>query len=91
MSASASSAALVHDNCYPRRGSARRLGLLAPTVLGMDPRPIQRVYDAMDGALKGHEYAKSAIDMACWDLLGKSTGLSFKELLGGGYQENLPL
>src|SRR5689334_3833799 len=67
------------------------MALLAPAVLGMDPRSVQRVYDAMDSALKGHEYAKSTIDMACWDLLGKFTGLSLRELLGGSYHETLPL
>jgi len=29
----------------------------------------------MDFHLKGHPYAKSAIDMACWDLLGKKAQL----------------
>ena len=33
------------------------------------------VNDALDGALLGHAYAKSAVDIACWDLLGKATGL----------------
>ena len=27
----------------------------------------------MDAALKGHPYVKSAIDIACWDILGKAT------------------
>src|SRR5262249_35997322 len=72
-------------------GAGAALGILAPAILGMDPLSIQRVYDAMDGALKGHEYAKSAVDMACWDLLGKFTGLSLHELLGGSYRDRLPL
>lgn len=25
----------------------------------------------MDARMKGHPYVKSAIDMACWDILGK--------------------
>ena len=41
---------------------------LAPTVLGLDPRRTDVVYRAMDLALPGHGYVKSAIDMACWDL-----------------------
>ncbi len=28
----------------------------------------------MDRTLKGHPYVKSALDMACWDLLGKAAG-----------------
>jgi L-alanine-DL-glutamate epimerase-like enolase superfamily enzyme len=72
-------------------GVRSALGLIAPAVLGLDPRQIQRVYDAMDGALKGHAYTKAPIDIACWDLLGKATGLSLRDLLGGGCRDKLPL
>ena len=33
--------------------------------------------------MKGHPYVKSALDMACWDILGKSVGLPVYILLGG--------
>jgi L-alanine-DL-glutamate epimerase-like enolase superfamily enzyme len=72
-------------------GVRSALRLIAPAVIGLDPRRVQRVYDAMDGALKGHAYAKVPIDMACWDLLGKATGLPLCDLLGGGYRDRLPL
>jgi L-alanine-DL-glutamate epimerase-like enolase superfamily enzyme len=39
----------------------------------------------MDHNLKGHPYVKSAIDMACWDILGQAAGLPVSELLGGRY------
>ncbi len=39
----------------------------------------------MDAALKGHPYVKSAIDMACWDILGQATGQPVCTLLGGRY------
>ena len=38
---------------------------MAPTILGLDPRRVDRVYDAMDSALVGHGHAKAAIDIAC--------------------------
>ncbi len=63
----------------------------ARLVIGLDPRQRQLVYDAMDGALKGHAYTKVALDIACWDLLGRATGLAMRDLLGGGYRERLPL
>ena len=72
-------------------GARAALALMAPTVIGLDPRAVQRVYDAMDGALKGHDYAKSALDMACWDALGRSCGLPLRDLLGGGYRTQLPV
>lgn len=74
-------------NTYlPAHGpGARAAGkFLAPAILGLDPRATQRVNDAMDAALPGHLYAKAALDVACWDLFGKSAGLPVRELLGGG-------
>jgi cis-L-3-hydroxyproline dehydratase len=72
-------------------GARAALALMAPAVIGLDPRAVQRVYDAMDGALKGHDYAKSALDMACWDVFGRSCGLPLRDLLGGGYRTQLPV
>ena len=41
------------------------LGLLAPALLGADPRRIDVVYARLDATTKGYRYAKSALDMAC--------------------------
>lgn len=56
---------------------------IVPAVLGRDPRQIARVYDAMDGVLMGHQHAKTPIDVACWDILGKSCNMPVCDLLGG--------
>jgi L-alanine-DL-glutamate epimerase-like enolase superfamily enzyme len=45
----------------------------------------------MDAALKGHPYVKSALDMACWDILGKATGQPVCVLLGGRYGDDFGL
>ena len=45
----------------------------------------------MDAALKGHPYVKSGIDIACWDLLGQSTGLPVCMLMGGRFGESIRL
>ena len=69
----------------PAFGGGIRAGIaeIAPAALGLDPRRTEVVGRAMDTALPGHLYVKSAIDMACWDILGKATGLPLCELLGG--------
>ena len=69
----------------PSYAEGARAGMmaLAPDLLGLDPRQLDVVNRAMDEALKGHPYVKSAIDLACWDILGKATGLPVSELLGG--------
>ncbi|MDP6035814.1 MAG: enolase C-terminal domain-like protein, partial [Verrucomicrobiota bacterium] len=45
----------------------------------------------MDQALQGHPYVKSALDMACWDILGQTCNQSACELLGGRYGEDFVL
>jgi len=72
-------------------GARAALQVLAPAVIGLDPRNLAAVNEAMDLALMGHEYAKSPIDVACWDLLGKAVGLSVTTLLGGLRQDRFPL
>lgn len=59
------------------------LGELAPNLIGDDPTEIGAIVRKMDRLLKGHPYVKSAIDMACWDLLGKALGKPVALLLGG--------
>ncbi len=39
----------------------------------------------------GQTFAKSAVDIACWDLLGKSVGLPISALLGGVLNDSFPL
>jgi L-alanine-DL-glutamate epimerase-like enolase superfamily enzyme len=72
-------------------GARAAMTILAPAIIGYDPRQTERIYDRMNGALMGHAYAKSAIDIACWDLLGQSAGLRISDLLGGTYNETFPL
>ncbi len=67
------------------------LGLLARAALGQDPRQVELVASRVDAAAKGYAYAKSAVDMACWDLFGRATGMRVSDLLGGTYQEEFPL
>ena len=64
---------------------------LGPHLLGEDPRELAKLNRRMDAALKGHPYVKSGIDIACWDILGQATGLPVCELLGGRYNDDVPL
>ena len=72
-------------------GVRSALTLLAPAVLGLDPRRHDRIQDAMDSALVGHEAAKTAIDVACWDAHGKSAGMPVCDLLGGRIEAPVPV
>jgi cis-L-3-hydroxyproline dehydratase len=72
-------------------GARTGIAEIAPHLLGLDPTQLQVINRRMDQALRGHPYAKSALDMACWDLLGKATGQPVAVLLGGRYGEDFPL
>ncbi len=67
------------------------LSLLAPEVLGQDPRQVSVIQERMNQALTGQAVAKAAIDIACWDLLGKACGLPVYTLLGGLQSPSMPL
>ena len=71
----------------PAYAAGARAGIaeLGPHLLGEDPTEIDKLNLRMDSALQGHPYVKSAIDIACWDLLGKLTGQPVCVLLGGRY------
>ena len=59
------------------------LGLLGPALIGVDPEQIGLVHDAMTAIMDGGQGARSAIDIACWDLLGKAHNRGICDLLGG--------
>ena len=73
------------------RGVRAGLEELAPQLIGCDPTQLQLLNRTMDYALKGHPYVKSAIDIACWDILGQVTGLPVCHLLGGRYGDDFVL
>jgi cis-L-3-hydroxyproline dehydratase len=72
-------------------GARAALELLAPAVVGLDPTNLAAINDAMDAALAGHAYAKSPLDVACWDLTGRALDVSVSALLGGVRQNRFPL
>jgi len=77
----------------PAYGPGARTGIaeLASHLLGANPTQLGLINNIMDRALLGHAYVKSPLDMACWDLLGKTTGLPVCDLLGGRFGERVVL
>ena len=64
---------------------------LGPHLINANPLHLMQLNRHMDAALKGHAYVKSAIDMACWDILGKATNQPVCALLGGRYGDDFRL
>jgi cis-L-3-hydroxyproline dehydratase len=77
----------------PAYAAGVRAGLveIGPKLLGLDPRDLGVLNRRMDGALRGHPYVKSAVDVACWDILGQACGQPIWRLLGGRAQDHVKL
>src|SRR5437868_8590588 len=77
----------------PAYADGVRAGLreLGPHLIGASPCELEKLNRLMDGALKGHPYVKSGVDIACWDILGQAARMPVCELLGGRYREDFHL
>jgi L-alanine-DL-glutamate epimerase-like enolase superfamily enzyme len=64
---------------------------LEPALHGEDPRDIEQLTAKMRRAVAGHPFTKSGVEIALWDILGKSCGLPVYRLLGGPVRETVPI
>lgn len=64
---------------------------LGTALLGADPTNIGRVNRVMNQTLMGQEFAKSPLDIACWDILGKALNQPISTLIGGVLNERFPI
>ena len=70
------------------RGTAAHINeVLAPMLLGADPRHHHALFTVMNEALRFAPMGISGVDMALWDLRGKIYGDSLTNLLGGPVRE----
>ena len=72
-------------------GTEAAARLLAPALLGQDPRQVAKIENIMDNTILAHGYAKAPFDAACWDILGKATEQPVWMLLGGKLTDGAPL
>ncbi len=69
-------------------------GTIAPYLIGKDPRNIEAHQAHLVGYIgfvgaSAEMRGRSAIDIALWDILGKSTGLPLCDLLGGRVRDRI--
>ncbi|MGG4495485.1 mandelate racemase/muconate lactonizing enzyme family protein [Brevibacillus reuszeri] len=62
---------------------------LLPFVFGENPFQIERIHHIMDRRINANPAAKAAIDIACFDLMGKYSGKPVYDLIGGKFHEEL--
>ncbi len=77
----------------PAYAAGVRAGIaeIAPHLIGCNPTELALINQRMDQSLRGHPYVKSALDIACWDILGKASGLPVVTLLGGRFGDDFAL
>jgi len=56
---------------------------LGPAVLGLDMFSLEELHQTMDRVIVGNPCAKAALDLACYDLIGKLVDKPISRLLGG--------
>ena len=74
---SKSSVAAIHD-------------LIGPALVGSDPTSITAIRKQMDFLIKLNPFTKAAVEMALWDILGKTLGVPVYQLLGGKIRDVIP-
>ncbi|NMM77270.1 hypothetical protein B2J88_13535 [Rhodococcus sp. SRB_17] len=65
--------------------------VLAPALLGQDPRRLWHVLALMDRAIKGNLPCKAALEMACVDIAARALGVSSAALFGGTVRDRLEM
>jgi L-alanine-DL-glutamate epimerase-like enolase superfamily enzyme len=64
---------------------------LSPVVMGQNPMQIERIHDIMNNAIYSAPTAKAAIDIACFDIIGKKIQQPVYQLIGGRYHDEFPI
>ncbi|MBS7631421.1 mandelate racemase/muconate lactonizing enzyme family protein [Candidatus Bathyarchaeota archaeon] len=64
---------------------------IAPNILGLDPFDTGEIWEKMDFYAPTYPMSKAAIDMAIWDIKGKSLKKPLYKLLGGSLLKKFPI
>ena len=65
--------------------------MMAPHLIGRDPKQIAMVEATLDDVVEGNLTARGAVNMALYDIIGKANDLPVYALLGGQRRSQLPL
>lgn len=64
---------------------------IAPALLGCDADNVNGAIQRIDKGVKGNRIAKTAVETALWDGLGKRLGVPVSQLFGGAVHDKLPV
>lgn len=64
---------------------------LAPYLIGENPGQFEKIRAKMELAVRGNYFAKTALEMALFDVVGKQRGIPVYDLLGGLATDSIPM
>lgn len=64
---------------------------IGPYLIGKDPFNLEAIFSTLDKEVKGNPFAKTAVDLACHDIMGKAFGVPVYRLIGGKVRDKIPL
>lgn len=64
---------------------------IAPMLVGRDADDVNGAIHVMDKLVKNNRIAKTAVEIALWDGLGKRLGVPVSQLFGGAVHDKLPV
>ncbi|MFZ7946166.1 mandelate racemase/muconate lactonizing enzyme family protein [Neobacillus sp. 19] len=64
---------------------------IGPVMLGQNPMEIEKIHDLMNNTIYTAPAAKAAIDIACFDIIGKKLRQPVYQLIGGRYHDEFPI
>jgi muconate cycloisomerase len=64
---------------------------IAPALSGCGADDVNGAIHLMDQLVKGNRIAKSAVEIALWDGLGRRLGVNVAQLFGGAVQQRMPV
>lgn len=65
--------------------------IYAPVLIGRDPRDVQLRLAEMDAGVRGHHYARTALEAALLDVTARSAGVPVYQLIGGKRRSAVPI
>lgn len=63
-------------------GTIATIEFMKPALIGADPTDIATIHRIMDSTILRNTSAKAAIDIACYDIIGKKAGMPVHRMLG---------
>lgn len=64
---------------------------IGPLLIGQDPQRIEALFAKIDKQVRANPFAKATVEMALYDIVGKLANVPVYQLLGGLYQESIPV